>query len=341
MSVANPNRCSGYDIASWIIAGVLLVGIVKFHLLAATFAGFVVYELVYLLVRFLRLQRLAGKWAKLVAVGLLAALIVGLLTILTFLAAAFIRGGAAALPNLVATMAEILETSRTLLPAGLEDYVPNNVEELKLALAEWLRAHAGDLQIVGHESIRAVVHILIGMVIGGILSLREVLPREAGIPPLNEALFKRIDRFGDAFRRVVFAQVRIAGINAFLTWLYLGVSLPLLGYELPYTNVLIGVTFMAGLLPVIGNLVSNTVIVTVSLSKSFLLAISSLIFLVVIHKLEYFLNAHIIATRIRCKAWELLVAMLVMEAVFGFRGLIAAPVFYAYIKDELTNQGLI
>jgi predicted PurR-regulated permease PerM len=334
-------RVSRYDIASWLIAAGLLLIIVKFHLLAATFAGLVVYELVYLLVHLLRLQRLAGKWAKVVAVALLAAAIVSLLTVATFLAAAFIRGGAAALPNLAATMAEILEKSRELLPAGFEDYVPQNLEELKLALAEWLRAHAGDLQIVGHESIRAVVHILIGMVIGGILSLREVLPRERGAAPLAEALLARVDRFGDSFRRVVFAQVRIAGINAFLTWLYLGVALPMLGFELPYTNVLIGVTFMAGLLPVIGNLVSNTVIVVVSLSKSFPLAVASLTFLVVIHKLEYFLNAHIIATRIRCKAWELLVAMLVMEAVFGFRGLIAAPVFYAYVKDELTVRGLI
>ena len=340
MTSANPT-VSRYDIASWVIAGFLLVITVKFHLLSAVFAGFAVYELVYLLVHLLRLQKLAGKWAKIVAVALLAAMIVSLLTMIFFLTAAFIRGSAAALPNLVTSMADILATSRDLLPAGLEDNLPQNVEELKMALAEWLKAHAGDLQIVGHESLRAGVHILIGMVIGGILSLREVLPRETAIPPLNEALLRRIDRFGDAFRRVVFAQVRIAAINAFLTWLYLGVALPMMGYELPYTNVLIGVTFMAGLLPVVGNLVSNTVIVTVSLSKSFMLALSSLAFLVIIHKLEYFLNAHIIATRIRCKAWELLVAMLFMEAVFGFRGLVAAPVFYAYVKDELTSRGLI
>jgi predicted PurR-regulated permease PerM len=334
-------RVSRYDLASWLIAGGLLLIIVKFHLLAATFAGFVVYELVYLLVELLRLRRRAGKWAKVVAVALLATAIVSLLTVVTFLAVAFIRGGAAALPNLVATMAEILEKSRDLLPPGLEDNIPQNVEELKLASAEWLRAHSGDLQLVGQESIRAVVLILIGMVIGGILSLREVLPRAQGAAPLAEALLARVERFGDAFRRVVFAQVRIAGINAFLTWLYLGVGLPMMGYELPYTNILIGVTFMAGLLPVVGNLVSNTVIVVVSLSKSFMLAVSSLAFLVVIHKLEYFLNAHIIATRIRAKAWELMVAMLVMEALFGFRGLIAAPVFYAYIKDELSSRGLI
>ncbi len=340
MANADP-AVSRYEIASWVIAGVLLVTAVKFRLLSALFAGFAVYELVYLLVHLLRLQRLAGRWAKVVAATLLALFIISLLTVMVFLAAAFIRGSAAALPNLISSMADIIATSRDLLPPGVEDNVPQNVEELKQAMAAWLKAHSGDLQIVGHESLRTAVLLFMGMAIGGILSLREVLPRERGVAPLADVLVERVERFGDAFRRVVFAQVRIAAINAFLTWLYLGVALPLMGHELPYTNVLIGVTFMAGMLPVIGNLISNTVIVTVSLSISFWLALSSLTFLVVIHKLEYFLNAHIIATRIRCKAWELLVAMLVMEAVFGFRGLVAAPVFYAYVKDELTSRGLI
>jgi len=110
---------------------------------------------------------------------------------------------------------------------------------------------------------------------------------------------------------------------------------------MPYVSTLVGVTFITGLLPVVGNVLSNTVIVMVSLSQSLLLAIGSLAFLIAIHTLEHFLNAHIIGTQIRSKAWELLVAMLVMESVFGFRGLIAGPVFYAYVKDELTSRGLI
>ncbi len=40
-------------------------------------------------------------------------------------------------------------------------------------------------------------------------------------------------------------------------------------------------------------------------------------------------------------AWELLTAMLVMEAAFGIAGLIAAPVFYVYGKDELVRRGLV
>jgi predicted PurR-regulated permease PerM len=104
---------------------------------------------------------------------------------------------------------------------------------------------------------------------------------------------------------------------------------------------MIVVTFIVGLLPVIGNLISNTVIVLVSFSVSPWVAVGSLIFLVVIHKLEYFLNARIIGTRIKAWAWELLLAMLVMEAWFGIPGVIAAPIYYAYVKDELEMRKLI
>ena len=95
------------------------------------------------------------------------------------------------------------------------------------------------------------------------------------------------------------------------------------------------ITFVVGLVPVIGNIISNTVIVLVSVSHSVQLAFFSLCYLIVIHKLEYFLNARIIGTRINAKAWELLIAILVMEALFGLPGVVAAPVFYAWLKIEL------
>ena len=91
----------------------------------------------------------------------------------------------------------------------------------------------------------------------------------------------------------------------------------------------------------IGNLISNSLIFVVGLSISVYVAIVALIFLVVIHKLEYFLNARIVGTRIQASAWELLLAMLVLEVAFGIAGLIAAPIYYAYIKSELSDAGLI
>lgn len=335
------DRPHGYDLAAWALAALALVGVLKFHLLAALFAGLLVFELVHVLVPALRLSDLAGKRAKLLAVALLTAMVVGLLTLVIIWAMALLRNGSDNLPQLVATLAEIVEESRELLPPLVEEHVPLKIEEMQAAVAGWLRSHAGELRVVGQETLRTMAHMLIGMVIGAMLALREALPSQGEGRPLATALSERVERFGASFRRVVFAQVRIAGLNAFLTWLYIGVALPLLGIPLPYAKTLILITFLAGLLPVIGNLISNTVIVMVSLSQSLGLALGSLAFLVVIHKLEYFLNAHIIGSRIRAAAWELLLAMLIMEALFGLRGLIAAPIYYAYLKDELKARGLV
>ena len=148
-------------------------------------------------------------------------------------------------------------------------------------------------------------------------------------------------RLGTAFQRVVFAQFWISMINTFFTWLYLDVVLRLFGVDLPLVKILVALTFIVGLLPIIGNLISNTAIVIVCLSQGVPVAARRWSIWSSIHKLEYFLNARIIGSHIKARAWELLIAMLVMEAAFGITGLIAAPIFYAYFKEELREKGLV
>jgi predicted PurR-regulated permease PerM len=213
-------------------------------------------------------------------------------------------------------------------------------DDVKEAIVLWLRNHAGEVQLVGKQAGRALAHVLVGMVIGAIVSLHEAQPIRLA-RPMAQALTERARRLGDAFGRIVFAQVRISAINTAFTTVYLALLLPLFGVDLPLTKALIVITFVAGLLPVLGNLISNTVIVIVSLSQSIEVAAGSLFFLVAIHKLEYFLNARIVGSRIHAHAWELLLAMLVMEAAFGLPGVMAAPIYYAYLKNELENRGLV
>ncbi|MGH8459482.1 MAG: hypothetical protein ACRESV_09035, partial [Nevskiales bacterium] len=188
----------------------------------------------------------------------------------------------------------------------------------------------------GAEAGRAVVLVLIGMVMGAMIALRGWQSTELG--PLGQALAERVARLSASFSRIVFAQVRISLVNTFFTLLYLAVVLPLLGIHIPLTKTLVVLTFVCGLLPIVGNLISNTVITIVSLSHSLELAAASLGYLVLIHKLEYFLNARIIGGRIHAQAWELLLAMLMMEAAFGIPGLVAGPMYYAYLKDELKAK---
>jgi predicted PurR-regulated permease PerM len=328
------------DIATWCLTGVALVLILRLHLLPALLAGLLVYELVHILAPRLKVVRLHQEHGKLVAVAMLATVVVLGIVFSIIGTMAFLHSEAGNLPRLLKKIADILDSWRAVLPASLSAYLPAGIDPLKDLLVEGLRGHASTLQKLGAEAGRIGAHILIGLGIGALLSLHEAHSGET-LGPLARSLQERAVRLSEAFRRVVFAQVRISALNTGLAALYLVVALPMFGAHLPLTKTMIVVTFFVGLLPVVGNLVSNTIIVVVSLSVSLSVAIVSLVFLIIIHKLEYFLNAHIVGTQIHARAWELLLAMLVMEAAFGIVGVIAAPIYYAYLKDELVSQGLI
>lgn len=331
---------SWLELAAWLLAGISLVLILKLHLLPALLGGLLVFELVRFLTPLVRRAEISSDWARLIIVAVISAIVVLALTLLILGVLSFFRSESGDLSALLQKLAEIIDQSRDRLPVWVLSFIPETAEELRTALTQWLRENSSVLQGVGTDFARALAHILIGMVIGALLSLREVT-FSGDPPPLAGVLLERADRLSTSFRRVVFAQFWIAGVNASLTGLYLAVALPLMGVDLPLTKTLIAVTFVCGLLPVVGNLISNAVIVVVSLSQSLFVAIGSLSYLVVIHKLEYFLNARIIGSRIRAKAWEMLLAMMFMEAAFGIAGLIAAPIYYAYLKDELQSRRMV
>lgn len=327
------------QIAAWILMGIALVLILKLRLLSGLLAGLLVYALVHMIAPMLQ-RRLSGRGPQMVAVGFVSVVIIGLITAATIGTIAFMRSDAGSLPALFQKMAEILESARKALPPWLVESLPEGADELRQSVTEWLREHGAAVRVMGAETMRVLAHVLIGMVVGAMLALREAVDGTAQ-RPLAYAISMQAEKLGDAFRRVVFAQVRISLINTVFTAAYLALALPLFGVSLPLTKTMIVITFIAGLLPVVGNLISNTVIVIVSLAYSVYVAIASLVFLVVIHKLEYFLNAKIIGSRIRSRAWELLIAMVAMEAAFGIAGVVAAPIYYAYVKAELAERGLV
>ena len=245
------------------------------------------------------------------------------------------------LAGLLTKMAEIIENSRELLPVWAGQWLPQGDENMvRESLVEWLRTHALEIRKFSGIAGGALMYVIIGLIIGSFIALREASPRHT-LAPLAKAMCERVTRLAEAFRRVVFAQIRISALNAALTAIYLMIVLPAFGVQLPFTKTMIIVTFFVGLLPVLGNLISNSIIVIISLSHSLHVAFGSLGFLIIIHKLEYFVNARIIGGQIKARAWELLIAMVIMEAAFGAQGVIAAPIFYAYIKKELSDRELI
>ncbi len=331
---------SRYDIAAWILFGVGLLWLLFVHLLPSLLAGLLIFALVDALVPVLRKADTRHGTPRMLAVALIATIVIAATSAAILSLVSFMRNGGDNLPALIQRMAEIIEHSRASLPAWLLHYVPQDTEELRQALVTWLRTHAEVFQVAGTGVGRALAHIVVGVVIGALLSLENAGVR-ADRGPLSEALAERARHLILAFRRVVFAQVRISAINTAFTAIYLLVVLPWFDVQLPFAKTLVVLTFVLGLIPILGNLISNTMIFTVSLSQSLGLAVASLSYLVIIHKLEYFLNARIVGGQIRARAWELLLAMLAMEAAFGITGLMAAPIYYAYVKDELRDKKLI
>lgn len=331
---------SRHEIAAWGLAALGLYLVLRLKLLPALLAGLLVAELVHVIVPRLRFFRVSGYRGRLVAVAILAVVITTLVTIGVLALIAFFRSDAGSLSTLLAKMADILDAARDKLPDWVGDRLPDDAESLRTAFTDWLRSHADDIRVAGTALGITLTQMLIGLIIGGLVALREAqADRSPG--PLAVALGERVAALGDAFRRIVFAQVRISALNTTLTAIYLALVLPMFGVKLPLLKTMIAVTFFVGLMPIIGNLVSNTVIVIVSLSHSLGVAVASLAYLVIIHKLEYFVNARIVGTQIRAKAWELLTAMMVMEAGFGIPGLVAAPIYYAYVKSALVRKRLL
>jgi predicted PurR-regulated permease PerM len=325
---------TGYDKAAWVGMALALFLVLELHLLSALLAGLLVHSLIPSLAGSLAGKNLSHHRAKLVALSIIVVVVIGASAALVLLLLAFLHGKLGHLASLLDHMAGIVESARNRF--GWQSWIPAT-EPLKELLVHTLRGHAGEIQRTGSELGRGLVHALIGIVLGAITAFETRSP--AG--PLSRTLVERLRRLSDAFQRVVFAQVRISLLNTTVTAVYLLIALPLFGVELPLRKTLVLITFVFGLLPVIGNLLSNTAIVVMSLGSSLPVAIASLVFLVVIHKLEYFLNARIVGREIRAAAWELLVVMLVFESAFGIAGVIAAPIIYAYVKRELADRGMI
>ncbi|MBL4954279.1 hypothetical protein JK635_19120, partial [Neobacillus sp. YIM B02564] len=163
--------------------------------------------------------------------------------------------------------ADIIRASRAQLPDWARDHLPTNVDALRDMMTRWMRDHAVEARSMGEQVGRVVAHILIGMVVGAMAALYDTTEPK-NYKPLAAALHARVVSLAKAFEQIVFAQVRIAAINAAFTALFLFVALPLAGVNLPLTKTMVAITFVAGLLPVIGNLISNTVLVVVGLSHS-------------------------------------------------------------------------
>ncbi len=294
-----PARLSyGVLAATIILAGVLHVGV---PLLVVLFSYFALGQL-YLLTK--------RKWLALILFGIVVA---GIGTAAVF----FTRAAILALPDVADTS---LPSASAWAQKRQIELPFNDFESLRQAVIDALGQEAHYLRNVANFA-KSTTAIYRGThrVKNNLYSI------------CCDEVSTRFRDFYRSFATVMGAQITISLINTVLT------SIFLLAVRMPHAPLLIAVTFLCGLVPIVGNLVSNTVIVFVALTVSLKLAISALLFLVLIHKLEYFLNSKIIGDRIRNPIWLTLVALIIGERLMGIPGLILAPVVLNYLRVEMLT----
>lgn len=315
--------------ASYLLILVVLWIVLTHGLTAAAFFGMLVYTIVRGAARPIE-ARLPPGWGRVISLVAIASLIVtALVAGVSGLVQALLKADWAALLQRLQAALGLL---RERLPDALAVAIPADSGDAMGRLSGLLGSHASALSEVGLGGLRAIALCLVTGIIASMLAV-EGAGAAQGV--LGHAVGRRIFRLWTAFRQILFAQAKIALINTALTALYLWLALPLAGIHLGHSGLLVIATFFAGFIPVVGNLLSNGAIVLLSFAVSVHLAGISLVFLVAIHKLEYFLNARIVGSEVDCKAWELLCVMLLGETLFGVDGVIAAPILYTWAKSEL------
>lgn len=330
----NPQREAATGLFVLCILGALVI-----HTVPALLAGLLAFVLTRaLLMGFHRWD--ANR--KLLSHELLAGVIVGVgslavLSGVSILVARFLGGES--LREFMLTLAETIGQAKQYLPEAVAGYIPDSLFAMRALAASALKEHANVVAGIGSHFLHGLVLTLIGW-ITGVLAAVSLAARDTHdtARPVFLATWRRLwQQLANSFMNVAFAQAKIAGLNALMTGLFLMLILPLLGWHLPYAKTLILATFLCGLMPVVGNLVSNTFICILALSVAFPAAVVALVFLIVVHKLEYFLNARIQGHEIGAKAWELLIMLFAFELLFGPAGMVAAPVIYAFVKADLKR----
>ena len=322
--------------ASYLLAILLCLAILVYGLLPGLLALCLGFLLASSLVGRQRLRgpHLSPFWAATLVIMLPILALLALFANARGVAFGAVAQYQALLHHLAGTVLEI----RQKLPPDLASHLPDELLAAQSWLVDYLQSQAHALTGFGTAGLRGGLLVYVGLVVGALM-VGSQAPLAKG--PLRSALRQRGTDFMTAFRQIVVAQFWIAAFNAFCTALLLLVAMPLADVRIPYSGALITLTFIAGMVPIVGNLLCNGILTLAGIAVSPAVGMVCLMFLVSIHKVEYFINAKIIGQRTSTSAWELLTVMCVGEAVFGLSGLVAAPLYYAFATRELRDSGLI
>lgn len=314
--------------------------IIPLGLFPCFFSGFLTYEIIVSLSSYFEHYVEINRARRIAAILIIISIIM-IITISVINCTNFFTTGISTI-DISIEIDRIFSDLKKKLPYSLPIFLPDTTEDLKNQIFNWIESNLILIRNMGHIFIHGFITLFIGLIIGILIACSKSNTQHTNnTTHFTNQLLIRIYTLSQAFHNIVFAQIKISSVNTLLTSIMIFIFFPLFGQTLPLQKTLIIITFFLGLLPIVGNLISNILITISALSISLSMGITMFIYLILIHKLEYFLNAEIIGNRINANPWELILSMLLLESIFGIEGLIAAPIYYAYLKSELRLKHII
>ena len=242
-------------------------------------------------------------------------------------------------PQLIEEAIRSLNSVTRSLPDDIREKIPGNSTDL----FRMMRAATGDMtgyvRNFGGASFMIFIQLVFALILG--LSCALITSTVNHSKPLAYAWLGAMEQYIRCFTLLMGAQVYVSIWNSFCTAIFIYGILPAFDVVLPFRDLLLMFTAVASLIPAAGNILANTLILVLTIRYGPFVAAGSVLYLFVIHKLEYFVNGYIIGRNIRASVPEMLIAIILGETAFGLPGLITAPVTYAFLKSNWQKWGWV
>lgn len=236
--------------------------------------------------------------------------------------------------GLIGTLADTISKAKEFFPEGISEHIPDTVEEIKASAMNVAKSHFNSIADMIKIALHELLLVVIGWLIGILVACKRKDSRNTDFSRKWNDLWYKLS---DAFKFVVFAQVKVATFNSMFMAIFLFIFCPIFGWDIPYSKLLVLITFICGLLPIIGNLISNTISFLMAMTVSLPAAIAALCMLMLIHKLEYLIISKSLGADIDSDIWELLIILFSFEILFGVAGMVFSPILYAFFKKEMRS----
>jgi len=311
--------------ASYFLFAVFAATVLWLNLGPVLLAGLVSFMILNLAHR-----RLARLVPELAARAMSVVIFLMTAALLSWLVATFFRLALHRMPLILGDLIPTLDG----LARGMGIDLPfENLHEFRVIVLETIKDNARSVTQASGLLTKGFFQLLAGIFVAILCFLAE--PESSNKPDLFDQLRRefeaRVRVFMVGFEKILGAQVLISFINAGFTAIFIIVI------GIPNIHFLTLTTFIFGIIPVIGNLISNAVIVGTALTVSPHKALVAMIFLGFSHMAQHLLSGQILGSRINTPVWQILAGLLIGEALMGVPGMILAPAMIHYIREELQD----